>query len=254
MYETHGFTLSELQKKKLGQSLMSGTGFSCRLKHSQLHGNHKLMLTKQMKKKVNKCSGDGCGCVLKLSASALKANKRGGAINPEIVGKLANIGFDMFEEAKNADNKTTRAINSRLAKFRGNGLDAVDGVALSQDPDIQDMMSDLNMSSKKDQKVAKQRLKEIGLGSSTSGSGLNFSQSGKGGFSDFWNSFLWGFTHPIQAVELLAGEIDEAIDKPKRKEKALAKKLTDRALTRFSQDVRTQQLKNKQAGSGIKFL
>ena len=56
------------------------------------------------------------------------------------------------------------------------------------------------------------------------GNGQPDEMEGEGVLGDFVDGFKYGFTQPLSSIELLAREADEALSKPSKKDKKVAKK------------------------------
>lgn len=86
--EEYNINISENQKKKIQNAIQKQIPVSIKLKHSDLTGNHKILLTQTQINKINKANNNNNGIVLNLSKSQLVKNKqyKGG-----FIGALAGI-------------------------------------------------------------------------------------------------------------------------------------------------------------------
>lgn len=88
-YVTHGFSLSDPQKKSIAQAVRDKRGLTLRLSFKQLQGNDKLALTKSQASRVAR---NNRGVELRLSKSQLQQCKKIGGFLPLLLAALSAAG------------------------------------------------------------------------------------------------------------------------------------------------------------------
>lgn len=77
MYHSHALNLSDTQLRQMAM------GHAVRIKHSHLHGNRTILMTKTQLERIHKAHAQGRGIQIRLSKAALSHNmKQGGSIVP----------------------------------------------------------------------------------------------------------------------------------------------------------------------------
>lgn len=126
-YITHGFSLSDSQKKSIAQAVHEKRGMTLKLAFSQLQGDDKLALTKSQATRVvrNKCSNQGVE--LRLSKSQLQHSKKIGGFLPLLLAALSAAGAlagGASAIAKTVHDKQEQERHNRAveAALKGSGL------------------------------------------------------------------------------------------------------------------------------------
>lgn len=91
-YITHGFNLTEVQKRLIAKAVYNKTGINLRLTYVQLQGNDKLALTKTQASRVIRNRNNGQGIELRLSKSQLQYSKKIGGFLPLLLAALSAAG------------------------------------------------------------------------------------------------------------------------------------------------------------------
>jgi len=220
-------TLTPHQIKRL----MNTVGeLKLQLKKGQLmNGKHVLSVTKRLADKVAKNRTLGKGIELKISNAVLNRNRKGGfiqALAPIILPALAKIGVDSALKAGKSDSKQKRQIQRRLDYLKGNGS-AYKGAEPSNAFQIghgcacQMKGNGFTSDMLKDQAV-KLLVNQLAK-SMLQGNGRKGGAVGQGDLADFWEGFKFGFTSPVEALDLGIHELDNALSSPKKKSKKKGK-------------------------------
>jgi len=91
-YITHGFNLTEVQKRLIAKAVYNKTGVNLRLTYAQMHGNDKLALTKTQASRVIRNRNNSQGIELRLSKSQLQYSKKIGGFLPLLLAALSAAG------------------------------------------------------------------------------------------------------------------------------------------------------------------
>lgn len=142
-YIQHGFTLSELHKKRIQQHIEQKSSLSLRLSLSNLSGNDILLITPTIQKQIQKAIAAKKGLQIRFSLPMLKASLKGGFLG-QALAILAPI-------QKAVGSLVTPEFEDRINRYlAGNGLqDKSDAfkqgiqMALTQQPKGGDLGNDI---------------------------------------------------------------------------------------------------------------
>jgi len=200
-----GFKLTEGQKRSLRRALGNDSPVSFLFKKSALTGPDELSIPTQMARKVQKHIAKGIGMRVSLSKTAIKKNRRGGALPfliPLLTSAITPAIQNTIGEITRPTSGTAR-LQRRLEMLRGNGTTSkafVKGVELAQKKSVRKLVDDIDMDAPGAKRKVMSRLKDVGA---LKGKGL----SGSGFLSDAWDGFRYGFTNPIGGIELVVREL-----------------------------------------------
>jgi hypothetical protein len=143
-----------------------------------------------------------------LSRSRVVRAAENAAINGGALAALAPIAMELYGAAKASVDESPAAakIRARLARLRQMQGSGVGGAVELTEEAGKELGLLVRQRSPEALKTARNLLKKTEA-AVTSGSGM----SGRGGWEDFWEGFKFGFTNPIEALELVGREIKEAI-------------------------------------------
>ena len=126
-YLSHGFNLTDLQKKSIAHAARNKTGISLRLTYQQLQGNDRLALTKMQVSHLARNRNNRQGMELRLSKSQLQYSKKIGGFLPLLLAALSAAGAlagGASAIAKTVHDKKEQERHNRAieATLKGSGL------------------------------------------------------------------------------------------------------------------------------------
>lgn len=186
--------LSPGQKRRLVNFANGDGNVLLRLAKNQLEGNDKLMLTKTLANRVARARMAGKGVQLRLSPTCLAKNQRGGFLQA-LLPVLGSIFASSATKALNADSAGKRRIQRQLEALRGNGIEYTANNALKRGGKMKE--DEFISGVKHAMEAPDDRVSAM---------------IGAGFASDFIDGFVYGFSNPIEATEMLARTVAKSID------------------------------------------
>ena len=128
-YFEYGVNLTDNQKRSLASARNHNTPLTLRLKHFNLTGNDKLMLTKTQLKRIQKSLNNGTGADIKISKTQIrKVAKQGGSL----FSTLASLGARVLPYAVKGLSKAVPALATGAVSALGSlGIDKIFGKGIN---------------------------------------------------------------------------------------------------------------------------
>lgn len=165
-----------------------------------------IMVNRGQAMRLEKCRKNKVGCTLHLTPNHVIHNQKGG--NLAIIGEhVASVGIpsllNVFDQADPGEGR----IADRLRFLRGNGFGEEPNEAFKLGTKLGKQEKEEGKTKRPEltPKVIKQALSEEKV---LNGTGINM--LGDGFWEDFKDGFVFGFTKPFEALELLGREIGNA--------------------------------------------
>lgn len=240
-YETIKVTLGPTHQRNLRNAMGSMTPVTLKLSKKHLtSGSDSLVVTHTMKERIEKKTAQNLGTTLRMTKALLKANRA--QMSGGNLASLIPLAMDVHSALKEANDATPGAqrIKNRLAYLK-----QLQGGGIQPTEDAGAELGALVAQGDPKAKALAEKLKKQQSGSGQDGSG----------WDEFWEGFKFGFTNPIEALELAGREIKEAIS-PTPKKLTAQQKMESDALIKSAQTSAQNALKNAQRaqkGSGITF-
>ena len=212
--------LNSAQLNKIKNAIAQDSPVTIKLSASAVDGLDRLSVTKTIQKRLEKAKAGNKGTTITLSRALLKANRRelsqSLSLNQKAESNLkfyldnrnkggsVALALEAFNVAKQAVDASPGAqkLRDRLAYLKK--IQSGQGVEVPTKADGE-LLGQLVASGDKEAIKIHKNLEKLQSGGSLGA-----------GWDEFWEGFKFGFTNPIEALELAGREIKNAIDKPKK--------------------------------------